>query len=312
MKLDLKLQLTIFHGAILILGVGVLAALQISMPVLGIALLMTPAFIALFTRTYGLKQSVILISILTLLLALLPSTDWLNVICFYGPVGLALGEKRLMNLTGVYQVGISIGTAFVGSILWYNVISFLYTGRDLIDLMIDGMKASLANKEFMSMITSAYGEIPAGLEGEILDMTLRIMPSMLFMIALVFVLLNAFLLRFGIRITRTHKNVLPLNLELPRETLNLATVLLLGSLIVRVFDDVLGQTLLQNCILMLMVVFSIQGIIVLSHLLKANKVNQVGRFVAIILAMLFLQIFGLSVLGWLDLLIGIRRRFGEQ
>ena len=312
MKNDLKTQVLVFHSAVVILVVGILAGVKLLFPPASLLFLFTPVVIALFSRRYGIKYSIALVVLLALVLVLLNPLDAVNIICFIGPVGIILGEKRFLALSNAFRAGLAISATFFGAILWYNIIGRLIFNKEFIANIGSVVKKFYTEGQFSSTFKSLYAEMPENVLDEMIRNSVQLLPSMIFLFMLIFVLLNLFVY-FGVsRITHKSESVEPFDLSLPKETLNLASVLLLGSLLVRAFNEPIGISLLQNCIFILMILFFIQGVVVVHSFLKVRKINRIGRFFIVIFALLFLQLFGLGVIGWLDLLINLRRRFGGQ
>lgn len=312
-KSTLKLQMMIFYGALVVLSIGVLSYLRFTIPELGLLLILSPIAFSMFTRQYDWPAGTVLVVITSGVLFFLSGTDFLMTLCIYGPLGISLGHPRAIALKDIYRLGISLGTAFLGLILWYNGFNLLGMGKDRIQLLVANIKETFANPDRMAQLEAVYGKIPESIQTDLIDMMLLVMPSMLFITLLLYVLLNIAIEHTLLQ--RTLKRGQPkqsLNFEIPQHFLNGATILMLGSLVLQLVTPDLGASVLSNVILMIMVVLSIQGIIVINHILKSNRIIGFFRVIVVLLSSLFLQLFGLGVIGWIDLIFDLRKRFVKR
>lgn len=315
MNNPLKLQLMIFHGALVVLAIGILAALKLAVPAVGLLMLLSPLAFAYYCRRYDLIATGILVTVMSLVLFFLQYGDFLTTLFIYGPLGMVMGYRKWRGLEDIYRLAISVATSFLGVFLWYNGFNLILGEGDFIDYLVADMKRSFSDPEFLKLFQDLNNSISPNLQNEIIDITLSIMPSLLFMALLLYGISLLTLDRFVEKKTLKRKQVerlSPIAFELPAHILNGATILLLGSLLVQLVSPALGAVVLQNIVIIMMSVFAIQGINVVNHILKINRFAGFIRLVIILASIMFLQLFGLGVIGWLDMIFGIRKRLDNR
>lgn len=313
MKNKINVQIVIFYTCIAIISIGLLSYLKMIFPPVSVLYIFTPLIFSYFTRHFGWPSAVGLLALSSALLMLLPTVDWLTLFLIYGPLGISMGLPPVQKLQIVNRIGISTIVTFLGTFLWYNGVSELFFGGDLIGTLIDQMKGLLTEGSLIENLGTLYGSLPEGFESELVNLTLDILPSIITIFLMALVLLNYYMEFWVLYVERpSHSKPESIAIELPQDILNGATVFLVGALIVHLIDEALGAVLLQNIMIVIMFVFSIQGVGLINLMLKENGVFKLGRLLIVAFCIFIMQLLGLGLLGWLDLVFGLRRRFVKR
>lgn len=216
----------------------------------------------------------------------------------YGLSGLVLGLsmvknrpywQRLLNAAIVHVIGIPL-------------LTFLISGTNMSDTLLGAINESLAMAENL-MPTADFSTVTAAFNRVVREM----MPTVLLLAGLISAFftdkLAIFILkRLNLEVPATH------NWQNYQLGIFLGLIYMLAQLIYGWFDLALLNIILLNVVLLLNVLFAIQGFIVLIMFFQSRLKHRVGVVLGILILLLGLSTL-LSLIGIMDALFNYRKRF---
>lgn len=309
MKNTLSIQMAIFEMTILIVGIGILSFTENFQPLLILISCLYPAFFAVYAYRHGYYLGILSIVLTTFVLMLIPGVAWLNILTFAGPVGmmLAFAFKRRLKFGQIFLLALAV--AAIGIAVWYSVMSVYIIQADILTLIKDNMM----QLEFPPEILEAFSNLETdefySVEVFIKQTALLSLPSMTISLVLALVFINFRLAH--LLLTRLKHNVIAYvpfrEIKLPQDIIMGTTIILVLTFLTNYFVDTIGMALLDNVIIIVMLIFSFQGLSVLSFFLDKNRIKGILGSIAFIFLALILHIFGLSIIGWVDAVFDIRK-----
>ncbi len=308
-KNTLSIQMAIFEMTIIIVGIGSLSFMENYQPLVMFISCLYPAFFGVYTFRHGYYLGGLSVVLSAIVVMLIPGVAWLNILTVAGPVGLMLGFafKKRLKLGEIFLL--ALATAAVGAAIWYSVMSTYIIQADILTLIKDNMMALKFPPELLEAFSNLEMDDFYSAEVFIKQTALLSLPSMTVSVILAIVFLN-FRLAHLLLVKLKHNVIayVPFReIKLPKDIIMGTTIILVLTFLTNYFFDAIGMVLLDNVILIVMLVFSFQGLTVIAFFLHKNRIKGVLGVIAFTILAVILHVFGLSIIGWIDSVFDTRK-----
>ncbi len=266
----------------------------------GILLFVVNLIIAIYVYKRDLKWGVLLYGATSILALVIDFSLILFVLMLASSlvVGLSIRRKR-------YEESIFFGllTAIASFSLMLLITKFVFNYD-----IVASLSADIKNFEFPPELLAGSGLATGAFElQQLKSFILKLIPSMIVMVSLIYVSAIYFLVVFIVK--RMDKDYVGKSINqfyLPGKplmgtTLMILVAMLLGTLL---NDDIF----IINTLYIVMMIFAFNGIAALFFILDRMRTKGILKFVLGIVMILFLQMLGLSILGWLDQVFKLRKK----
>ncbi len=283
-----------------LIGDGILLALAL------------PLVIALFSYRNEMRHSVVFVIMAAIVALAFSSIVWLFIMTIYGVMGILTGryikqarrhEKAVMSIFISAMIGVVVLLfAMQGLVADIGIGELVREQIQAVQLpvqMLDQLKAANPGLE------AEVGSLEEGIKQVTLAMLPVIIAVMMFFNCLVVYIFTLFILRL------MRYKTLPLiklsRLRLPGNPMAGTTCIIIISLLLSWLVPRLGDTIIMNTLYIVVLIFSVQGIAVLSFFLERTKFNRFIKGVLFVVGLFLLQVYGLGIVGWLD--VGFKIRY---
>ncbi len=271
-----------------------------------------PLVIAVFSYRNEMRHSVVFVIMTSIVSLAVSGIAWLFIMTIYGLVGVLTGryiklarrhEKAVMSIFISAMVGVVVLLfAMQGLLSDISIGEFVRKQIQEVQLpaqMLDQLKA--ANPGI---------EVEVGnLEDGIKQMTIDMMPVVIAVVVFFNCLIVYIATLAALRLMRY--KTLPLlklsRLRLPGNPMAGTTCIIIIGLLLSWIVPRMGDTIIMNTLYVVVLIFSVQGVAVLSFFLERTKFNRLVRGILFIAGLFLLQVYGLGIVGWLD--VGFKIRY---
>lgn len=305
-----KQNLSVWTDFIIVLGVTGIALVLSRLHVLGLVLTpFIPTVLAVFFFRQDKKFHFFALAGVAGLGFVIDYVSWPLIVCVAGPLAMVLAEgfKRKWVLMKVLLW--SLAVTLVGFVMWYIIISALIIQSDLITAFKTYILEMTLPETLLSQFAQLSEEGVMPLEQQTKIFVLMIMPSMALIVMTLYAMANLWLSHFILK--RLKSNVLDMpefsTMRLPDNIIMGTTIILLLTLLATQMMVVDSLSLMVNVMYVMMMIFMLQGLTVLAFFFRKLKTPAILAWPLTLVGILFLQVLGLGLLGWVDALFDLRK-----
>jgi uncharacterized protein YybS (DUF2232 family) len=308
-KNPLKIQVALFEMMLLVIFIGAISLLVQYLPLLMVVTWFYPMLFFIYTYRQNWKMGLYAVVLTTFVVFLLSTMTWLSLLTVAGPLGVAMAYGLKTFKKPLYALGIGCAVILIGAALWYTTMSSLLIEGDLLEVLTQEVSQMTFPEEFMNALGEVQVEGVYSLEAQAKQVFLMMLPAVVLTLLSAYVVLNY---AFGHwLLIKMKMRVVPMvsfdKFSLPQNIIMGTTIILVGTLIVGQLSSGLGFNLMINVMYMILLIFSVQGLAVGTFVLGKYRVFWFLKLPALVAMTLFLQLFGLAVVGWLDLVFDLRK-----
>lgn len=274
-------------------------------PILSVSIVLVPVPFMVLAHRHGNKYSILSFIAFSLLIGILTGLIYAVILlAVFGPMILAMGYYIKRQREPYAVIGMGTITSVFSVLVILQVVSYI-GNIDVIDnisLTLEG----IVTKQIDMLKTMNIDSLDAD---EILNYLLMIVPGTLIIQSMIIAFGNYYitvniLKRFGsddIEFPQFSDFKLPRNIVLG------SLIIFVLSYLTRYVEGIHHVSLLTNVTLLFVFVFFVQGISVISHLIKRTKIPRAIRIVLLV-AILFISplLTAVSFIGLMDAIVNIR------
>ncbi len=175
---------------------------------------------------------------------------------------------------------------------------------DLIALIIKEVKA--VDIPLSILEDNGFATSELGLQ-QLKNLIVEIIPAMIVMVISIYTFVLYWLFNFMMKMVDKQYKAKPISqFYLPeRPILGTAIILLVAFIATTITDN---GVFVSNVLYLVMLLFAFNGVALIFFVLERGRWNAFLRVVAAIFLIAFLQLIGLSIVGWVDEAFGLRRK----
>ncbi len=280
--------------------------------------LVIPLLFTIYSYRNKLGYTIAYVFVSSSIAILLPTGIWLIMLFIYGAMGIVLGHYLKRQLTHEPAIFNTWLASLIGLMLFLFVIQNLFLPEDIGSIIQQEISSIEMPTELFDQF-NVIGQLgnnadAASIEKLFKQMMLMIMPAVFAFVSFLHTVIIYYL---GILILRkTGHAVMPppklANFNLPGSPiLGTLFIMILVLLLSWLFPEY-GDLLSVNAMYLVIIIFSVQGIAVLTYVTKLFKINIVFKIILFIFALMLLQLHGLAIIGWFEAGFKIRERLNRR
>lgn len=279
---------------------------------LGIVIFIIPILFVTINFDLNTKESFVLAIIMFLVSFTTPISSALYIGFVSVPLAIYFHHSFRIREQNSKSVLNGIILSILGFCFLLVILGLIY-GRDIFELLRQSIREVSLNEEIINMVTKSSGISREEVVSEITKIFITTIPSNIAIILSLYVfsmhrLMYTILKMMKINVMKYSKFS---EFRLPR-SMPMGTILILGlSWLVSDVLKIASPDLITNVIIIFFSVFSIQGLALISYLLKKVRIKGVFQIPIFVIALVFLQLYGLGFIGWLDVMFDIRKLFSK-
>ncbi len=296
-----------FMEAALIAAITTIFAIStIYLPILSISIILIPVPFMILAYRHGARYSILSFITFSLLIGILTELMYtILLISIFGPMTIAMGYYIKRRKESYVVIGVGTIASILSIFIVFQFISYI-GGISIID-EIAIVAENIINTQVDMLKTMNVDVLSAD---EILNYLLMIVPGVL-IIQSMFIALGNYYLTAAI-LKRFRSN----DIDLPQfSTFRLPTNIVLGSFIIftlsyltRYIEGIYHVSLITNVTLLFIFLFFLQGISVISYLIKRTNTPKAIRILLIgIIFLISPLLTAISFVGLVDSIVDVRR-----
>ncbi len=295
-----------FIEAALIAAITAIFAISIAhLPVLSISIALIPVPFMILAYRHGHKYSMLSFIVFSLLIGILMGPVYAGfLLLVFGPMIFAMGYYMKKQKEPYVVIGIGTAISVFSILAIFQIVS--YIGNIDVIAEITAAVESVVDGQVEVLKTMNVDVLGAD---EILDYLLMILPGMLLIQSMVTAFGNYYITANILKRFNTDNITLPQfsDFRLPKNIVFGSFIIFVLSYLTKYIGGVYHISLLVNVTLLFIFMFFIQGISVISHLIKRTKIPKTIRIVLLI-AILFIGplLTIVSFIGLIDAIVNIR------
>lgn len=296
-----------FMEATLIAAITTIFAISIIyVPILSTSIILIPVPFMILAYRHKSKYYILSFITFSLLIGILTELVYTGfLVLLFGPMTVAMSYYIKKEKEPYAVIGLGTITSVFSILIMLQLISYIGNvdlvaeitsiARDIVARQVDMLRSM--NVDVLSV-------------DEIIDYLLMIVPGILVIQSMVTAFGNYYLTVSMLKRFRTDKTELPQfsNFRLPRNIVFGAFIIFVLSYLTKYAEGIYQAGLITNVILIFVFMFFIQGIAVISHIIKRTKTPKPVR-IALIIAVFFISplLTAVAFIGLIDSIVDIRK-----
>ncbi|MDI9476107.1 MAG: YybS family protein [Natronincolaceae bacterium] len=277
----------------------------IYIPILSVSITLIPVPFMVLAYRHGNRYSILSFITFSLLIGILVELIYAGfLLLVFGPMILAMGYYIKKQKEPYAVIGIGTIVSIFSILVIFQVASYIGNINifDEITLAMEG----IVNKQVDMLKTMNINALNAD---EILNYLLMIMPGVFVIQSMVIAFGNYYITANVLRRFNVNNIELPQfsNFKLPRNIIFGFVIVFILSYLTRYIKGIYHVNLLTNVMLLFVFMFFIQGMSVISHLIKRTKIPKTLRIFLLVLILFISPLLTvISFVGLLDAVVNIR------
>lgn len=284
----------------------VLAISLIYIPILSASIVLIPVPFMVLAYRHGSRYSILSFITFSILIGILTELVYtIILVSMFGPMILAMGYYIKKQKEPYEVIGIGTITSIFSILIIFQALSYIGNFNIIDEIAI--VTESIVSKQIEMMKSM---EVDLLSVDEVLNYLLMIVPGVLIIQSMVTAFGNYYITVSLLRRLNPKDIEFPQfsNFKLPKNIVFGSFIIFILSYLTKYIKDIHHLSLLTNVTLIFMFMFFIQGISVISFLIKRTKIPKAVR-IALLVLILFVGplLTAVSFIGLIDSIINIRK-----